>query len=376
MNDFSRAAALSCVSQDYPWCDVFLCDDSTDPVCREQVDRFHCEFPEKTVVLRRPIRSGFKAGNLNHALKQIGRDYHFFAVNDADGVLQRRFVSALLSAFDDERVGFVQSRQVAATSRTTFGHYLDVGIAVYWTRVVPHSAAFGFLMFHGHGALVRTAVWKRIGGFPEIVSEDLAFATEARRCGYVGVLCEGATCEEEFPSSYRAFAKRQLKYCTGTCEHLRRYMWPFLTSPEVRWYEKCDRLLASVMMMSPFLFLAAIITTTAVGFCPSRLVGDMSNGLAPSLGLRVMIWSSLAGWVCPLLPACLHMWRSPTRLVRYVVACILVHLAMAPTLAAGVLRTLVTGKTTFPVTGDRGGTVMMPDRDVNLPHTKPSIALP
>jgi cellulose synthase/poly-beta-1,6-N-acetylglucosamine synthase-like glycosyltransferase len=188
MNDFSRAAALSCVTQDYPWCDVFLCDDSTDPMCREQVDRFHCEFPEKTAVLRRPIRSGFKAGNLNHALKQIGRDYQFFAVNDADGVLQRTFVSALLSAFDDERVGFVQSRQVAATSRTIFGHYLDVGIAVYWTRVVPHSAAFGFLMFHGHGAMVRTAVWKRIGGFPEIVSEDLAFATEARRCGYIGVL--------------------------------------------------------------------------------------------------------------------------------------------------------------------------------------------
>jgi hypothetical protein len=133
-------------------------------------------------------------------------------------------------------------------------------------------------------------------------------------------------------------------------------MWPFLTSPEVRWYEKCDRLLASVMMMSPFLFLAAIITSTASGFYPSRLLGGASNVLAPSLGLRVMIWSTLAGWVCPLLPACLHMWRKPTRLARYVGACILVHLAMAPTLAAGVLRTLVTGRTTFPVTGDRGGT--------------------
>jgi hypothetical protein len=70
------------------------------------------------------------------------------------------------------------------------------------------------------------------------------------------------------------------------------------------------------------------------------------------------------------------MWRKPTSLVRYIAACVLVHLAMTPTLAAGVLRTLVTGRTTFPVTGERAGTVTMLDRDLNLPRKNPSTALP
>jgi cellulose synthase/poly-beta-1,6-N-acetylglucosamine synthase-like glycosyltransferase len=334
-----------------------LCDDSTDPIFRQEVDAFHDESPERTVVLRRTTSHGFKAGNLNHALKQIARDYPFFVVNDADGIMPPTFISRLLVDFDDESIGFVQSPQVAIPSRTAFGRCLGVGVGVYWTMVAPYSASFGFLIFHGHGAMVRTAAWQRIGGFPEIVSEDLAFSTEARRFGYIGRLSETVACAEEVPECFKAFMKRQLKYCTGSCEHLLRFMTPFLTSRAVRWYEKCDRLLASLMMLSPLLFLVAIGASFARQIQFSGVpVGPSGASVGP--GPRLILWSLLAGWLGPLLPACLHMRNTPARLFRYIAACFFAHLVMAPTLAIGVLKTIVTGRTTFPVTGDRGNTAL------------------
>ncbi len=352
MNDFSRGAALSCVSQDYPWTHVFLCDDSTDLTSQREVDGFHRDFPDRTTVLRRTTCHGFKAGNLNNALRQVNQAYEFFAVNDADGLLPSTFISATLAEFSDKRVGFVQCRQVAIPSKTKFGRWLDASVGIYWTKVVPYSASFGFLIFHGHGALVRTKVWESIGGFPEVVSEDLAFSTEARRCGYIGVLSESVTCWEEFPSSYRAFARRELKYCSGACEHLLRHMWAFLTAPQVTWYEKCDRLLATLVMVSPLLFWVVIISSFVLGAHMCSPTAHTEYFSTPSESLRFMMWGTIGSSFCPLLPGCLHMWRTPVRLGRYIGASVFVHLISMPSLAAGVLKTLVTGRTTFLATGD------------------------
>lgn len=351
MNDFSRQAALSCIYQDYQFCDIFLCDDSTAATSRAQVDSFHKEFPQRSTVLRRPAQTGFKAGNLNHCLKQICDTYSFFVVNDADGILPSNFISAAILDFEDDRVGFVQTRQATQVSDTAFGRWLDAIAQVHWSTIVPFSAKFGFLMFHGHGGIVRTAAWSAIGGFPEVVSEDLAMSTEMRRFGYRGVLSEGIVCSEEFPQSFAAFARRQLKYCTGTFEHLLRYMWPFLAAREVPWYEKVDRMLATAIMLSPVLLLIATIALTVIGL-GTGAHRDAELYAVGSSKPHLLMWCAIAGWLAPLIPALVAMWRIPARLLRYIAACMCVHIAMTPALAAGLVRTIILGRAEFPVTGD------------------------
>jgi cellulose synthase/poly-beta-1,6-N-acetylglucosamine synthase-like glycosyltransferase len=342
MNDFSWHAALSCVEQDYREYHVFLCDDSTDGPCRAMVDSFHASFPGRTTILRRPQRLGFKAGNLNSALRAVGYRYDFFAVNDADGVIPKDFLSSAVTAFVHEDIGFVQCRQVAARPTRMFGRCLAATVDVYWSTVVPYSAESGFLMFYGHGGLVRTSVWRETAGFPEIVSEDLGFSTEARRLGYRGVFLERVNCAEDFPSSIGAFAIRQLKYCTGSCEHLRTKMGAFLRTPSIPWHEKCDRLLGAVVLIAPILWLVTLVSVLLCG--------------GAVLSLSALGWTAAATSLAPLLPACAHMRRSPARLVLHVLTSIAVYALMAPVLAMGVARTIVTGTTTFPVTGDRAVT--------------------
>jgi len=177
MNDFSQDAARSCVSQAYPLFHLFLLDDSTDRTYRAAVDAFHAEYPVRTTIVRRPSRTGFKAGNLNYALERIEPDYKFFAVCDADGILPSDFISKTLQHFSDDNVGFVQAIQkpLRPKDTTRFTSDLDAEAVIYWKRIVPASERFGFVMFHGHGGMIRTTVWNEVGGFPPVVAEDWRF---------------------------------------------------------------------------------------------------------------------------------------------------------------------------------------------------------
>ena len=49
-------------------------------------------------------------------------------------------------------------------------------------------------MFLGHGAVLRRRCWGVVGGFPEIVSEDLAYAIRIREHGWRGYFVKDVVC--------------------------------------------------------------------------------------------------------------------------------------------------------------------------------------
>ena len=83
-NDFVEASVLSCVQQDYPNYQVYILDDSSDAVCKMQVDQFAAQYPGLVQVVRRPDRKAFKAGNMNHGLANVAVSEPYFAIADAD----------------------------------------------------------------------------------------------------------------------------------------------------------------------------------------------------------------------------------------------------------------------------------------------------
>ena len=371
MNDFSEKAAMSCVNQNYSQFHVFLLDDSTKLEYQLKVEAFHARFPETTTIVRRESQEGFKAGNLNHALRLISVNYEFFAICDADGVLPPDFISKTLAHFVDESIGFVQARQRAMTKDgvTRFAASLAVGVDVYWEHIVPPTQTFGFVLFHGHGGIIRTRIWSEIGGFPTVVAEDLAFSTRIRERGYIGVIANDVICEEEFPSSYDAFSKRQLKYARGAVEHLRAGMWSFLYSSKITWFEKIDRFLASLAMVSalPLLFFLldlALILPIAFSL-PTSQTHSISESPIPIWGLLsmdntylpVFTWPlaimTIFTLLAPLAPVAYHLWHSPVKFVRYVVASVAVHLSLVIGQSWDTLVVAATGKNFFSATGDR-----------------------
>ncbi|MEW6586917.1 MAG: glycosyltransferase, partial [Nitrospirota bacterium] len=145
-NDFQTKSALSCLQQTYPNFHLFILDDSTEDSYKKKVDGFHNEFRTLTTVIRRKDRKGFKAGNLNSALRYYVTGYDYFAIIDADEVVSPYFIEKLMPYFGlDENIAFVQAHhEQNAVQPSKFAQDLSLGINFHWDIYQPPRNDCGF----------------------------------------------------------------------------------------------------------------------------------------------------------------------------------------------------------------------------------------
>lgn len=370
-NDFVEFSALSCVKQDYPLFRVYILDDSSDPLYRRRIDRFAAAHPGRVQVVRRPQRKGFKAGNLNYALGHVVEEA-LFAIADADEILPRDFLSTLVPRLEgDPNCGFIQANHAANPSATSaLEQDMGIGVDIHWKWYQPLRNRFGFVMFLGHGALLRTRCWKRSGGFPELVSEDLAYALTIREQGYYGTFAEDVVCYEDFPSTVRSFRVRHVKWTRGTCEFLCHRLLPLLRSRRISLTEKIDVLVPTLnlpLTLCYFAFMvnAGLFLPLALGeSVPLTLAVAGTEVVVPTLRLppqmvAMFTWDFYAITVvtilAPVLCFLIEMWRTPLRLFRFLCHSTALYAALSPLSSLCVLGYLATGKARFLVTGERAG---------------------
>ncbi|BDG03692.1 glycosyltransferase [Anaeromyxobacter oryzae] len=369
-NDFVEASARSCLEQDYPRFTVYLLDDSSDPAYRARVDAFAAGAPRRVRVVRRRDRRGFKAGNLNHALDGVAQE-PVFALADADEILPpdflRRLAPRLLA---DPSCGFVQANHACNPAAPgALARSLGVGIGIHWRWYQPLRNAYGFVMLLGHGALVRREAWVAAGGFPELVSEDLAFALRARERGWRGRFAEDVVCYEDFPETVRAFRIRHMKWTRGTCELLSREMGRVLRSRNIPIVEKLDVLFPTVNLPLSLLYFLFVIDanvvltalfgqraalTIALGGTELVVPTTVLGGRLQSLAGADLFAITLLTLFAPVLCFVLDLWRKPLTLVRFLGQSTAAYGTLGPLSAVGVVCYLLTGRAVFHVTADRG----------------------
>jgi cellulose synthase/poly-beta-1,6-N-acetylglucosamine synthase-like glycosyltransferase len=381
-NDFVEESAASCLAQDYHGYTLYLLDDSSDAALREQVDAFAARHPGQVQVVRRSDRRGFKAGNLNHGLQHAAVAEPVFAVVDADELLPPDFLRRTVPMlWADPRCGFVQANHRSnPAGRGALHSAVGVGIDIHWRWYHPLRNRYGFVMLLGHGAVIRREVWAEIGGFPEIVSEDLAFSLRARQRGWHGVFAEDVICYEEFPETIRAFRVRHMKWTRGTCEFFAREMWPALRSGGMPLVEKLDVLFPALSLplaLVYFLFVIDANLVFAVLFTqPHPLTLELgghsivlpTRALDPGFSV-VQTWDffliTLLTFLAPILCFVIELAGKPRQLFRFLCQSTVMYAALGPMSSLGVVGYLLTGKATFLVTGDRsrardGGTAGAP----------------
>jgi cellulose synthase/poly-beta-1,6-N-acetylglucosamine synthase-like glycosyltransferase len=242
-DDFDPEACHSCLDQTYPHTRLIICDDSADDSYRQRIDAWAAQFSAKVTVVRRPIRRGFKAGNLNHVITRFVHEEHIL-VCDADEFIPPDFVARILSYFRETDVAFVQARhQSRAHPQTRFASLLGPTINLFYRHSLPLRNRFGFVSCFGHGVMIRRSVFCAIGGFPEIVSEDIGFASRALAAGFRGLYAEDVVAYEAVPSNYTAFQAKYRKIISGTVEYFQKESGLLVTSPKATWTEKLDLLL-------------------------------------------------------------------------------------------------------------------------------------
>jgi len=373
MNDFQERAALSCVRQSYDPCHVFILDDSVDASSRASVDAFAKSHPGAVTVVRRPGRQGYKAGSINAALRDHVHGFKYFIVADADSVLPEDFTGRLAPYFGlGEDIGWVQgSHAPNPVQKTAFADDLGLGILPLWEVYYGPRNRFGNVIFLGHGGMLRYDVWEEVGGFPEIVSEDLAFSTEAGRLGYRGYFAHDVVSYEDFPGGYRQLRRQQAKYVKGACEYLHRAYLPYLRSPNVNWFEKMDVLVSCGTLFIPtlvltFMILISVVMPLLFGVhrhltlhcfgrdlitVPVLLLGDRFRHLWSWWYFAVTTACTLApalGWFCVVA-------HKPRRGIKLFLLSAIPYLSLLVTSTATVISYLLSRQAVFLVTGDHWG---------------------
>ena len=369
-NDFVEESAVSCVNQDYPNYTVYILDDSSDPEHKNTIDAFAARYPERVQVVRRPDRKAFKAGNMNHGLENFAVEEPYFAIADADEILPDDFLRKLVPIMEsDPKCGFVQANHRAnPDAKSSLAQSQGVGIDLHWKWYQPLRNRYGFVMFLGHGALLRRKCWEEIGGFPDIVSEDLGFAIRIREKGYRGRFVEEVICYEDFPDTVRAFRIRHMKWTRGTCEFLFKEAGRLIKSKNITWAEKLDILFPTMnlpLTLLYFLFMVIANLVLPVLFGRSQpLTVEMGGSdivlpiIALDNGFEVIFTPdfyiiTMLTFFAPVLCFIIGMAAKPWKLFKFLCHSTALYAALGPLSAAGVIGYLLTGKAVFLVTGDK-----------------------
>ena len=347
MNDVKEKAINACLNQNYPNFTVYVLDDSSSNKEQQLVDNLQRKYENKFVVIRRKAHSGYKAGNLNNALRLIGKTYTYVCIVDSDEIIPATFLRDLVSILEkNENLGFVQASH-RQYSETDYGKFIGDNIDLHWKYFFPARNLFGFVYSYGHGVLLRTKVLLEIGGFPEIVSEDIAVSTKIRENGYKGYYAYDIESLEEVPPSYQAFRRRNKKIVGGTLEFFYKYSLQFFRAKGIPLAEKMDLLSTLLVIYLPILFLFYVLATYAIILSGNNL--KMTTIFNDVYFLLYFFFTIFA----PLVYLTPNLIKSTPSVLMHILRMGTVHLSTCVQTTGTAIKWLIDKKTGFVPTGDR-----------------------
>ncbi len=225
----------ACARLDYPHdrLHIQIIDDSTDDTTHE-LQRAIAEWGERDApsmtLLRRPARTGYKAGALAWGLQHVRTP--FVAIFDADFVPPRDFLRRTLPYFcADERLALVQTRWdhlnacatplTRAQALTTDGHFVIEQIA--------RSRGGLPMSMNGSGGVWRVAALRDAGGWSaDTLTEDLDLSYRALLRGWRFCYLPQVAVPGELTPQVQAYKVQQRRWATGMTQNLLRHAIPLL----------------------------------------------------------------------------------------------------------------------------------------------------
>lgn len=215
--------------------EIQLLDDSTDQT-PEVAARWLAAHPAAATRIRhirRPDRSGYKAGALAHGIAQT--DAEFFAIFDADFRPDPDFLEVLMPHFASPRIGVVQARwdfnNRRASLLTRFqAIFLDAHFII--EQAARHDADL-FFNFNGTAGIWRRAALEEAGGWSaDTVTEDLDLSYRAQLLGWRFVYRADYAVPSELPESITAFKSQQRRWTKGGMQVARKQLATLLASAQ------------------------------------------------------------------------------------------------------------------------------------------------
>lgn len=225
----------SVVGLDYPKdrLEIQVLDDSTDETVEltaKKVAHYqNLGFDIKQV--RRPDRTGFKAGALKYGMESAKGE--LLAVFDADFLPQPDFLKKTVPHFSEKNIGVVQTRwghvnqdYSVLTKMQAFG--LDAHFTIEQTG---RNHAGSFINFNGTAGVWRKSCIDDAGGWSaDTLTEDLDLSYRAQLKGWKFKFLEDVVAPAELPVIMPAIKSQQYRWNKGAAETARKNLGKVLTS--------------------------------------------------------------------------------------------------------------------------------------------------
>jgi len=286
----------ACARLDYPRdrLHIQIIDDSTDETTQalqEAIAAWQERGAPAMTLLRRPARTGFKAGALAWGLQHVRTP--FVALFDADFVPPRDFLRRIVPYFcADERLALVQTRWshlndtatplTRAQALTTDGHFVIEQIA--------RSRGGLPMSMNGSGGVWRVAALQDAGGWSaDTLTEDLDLSYRALLRGWRFCYLPQVAVPGELTPQVQAYKVQQRRWATGMTQNLLRHAMPLLRARRYApWQRVMGLLHLGQYAVQPLILLMLLLTP------PLAASGTLAR--LPALGLL-----SVTGVIPPLM---------------------------------------------------------------------------
>jgi exo-beta-1,3-glucanase (GH17 family)/cellulose synthase/poly-beta-1,6-N-acetylglucosamine synthase-like glycosyltransferase len=218
---------------DYRKFEVLVIDNNTrDEALWRPVEAFVERLPANFRFFHLPKWPGFKAGALNFALEHCDPRAEVVAVVDADYVVQRDWLRALVGHFDDPKVAVVQSPQAhRGWSRQPFRRMMNWEYDGFFRIGMHHRNERDAIIQHGTMTMIRAEALREHGRWSEwCICEDSELGLRLMRQGLRTVYVDRVMGEGLTPSDFASFRKQRRRWAQGAMQILKAH-WRALLLP-------------------------------------------------------------------------------------------------------------------------------------------------
>ena len=209
---------VGALAMDYPSFRVWMLDDSRRDWVKTLCAELGCHY------LSRSDNAHAKAGNINHALKQIAalpRAPEFVSILDADFVPTPHFLTRAMSLFRDPAIGVVQTPQHFINPDPI---QINLGATKFWPDeqryffdiVLPAKDAWSAAFCCGTSSIIRMQPLMEIDGFPvDSVTEDYLLSLRLKEKGFSTAYLNEPLTYGLAPEGLKEYITQRSRWCLG-----------------------------------------------------------------------------------------------------------------------------------------------------------------
>lgn len=214
--DILSTTISACKNINYPNYKVYVLDDGRRNEVKQLAEMLDCNY------ITRETNKGFKAGNINNALRQTDSD--IVVIFDADHMPASTFLRETVYNFIDENVALVQTPQHfcnpdAFQKNLELQKFLSNEQDIFYRIIEPSLNEFDSVFCGGTNILISRKHLKEVGNFPEsTITEDSLLGLEFHSRGFKVIYYNRPIAIGLAASSFEEYINQRARWAKGNVQ--------------------------------------------------------------------------------------------------------------------------------------------------------------